>query len=123
MCDRMILMEERDSLSEQRFLCWLEERSADADALLVATHSVERIDSHTIIHQFASEFKVGHTRILHREIEAIGQRLSLIIVIDEIEAIVKEALFEDAGASTILTDLSDKVIATITSGFHPGKPG
>lgn len=119
----MILMEERDTLSEQRFLCWLEERSADAYTLLMTTHSIERIDSHTIIHQFASEFKVGHARILHREIEAIGQRFSLIIVIDEIEAIVEEDLFEDTGTSAILTDLSDKVIATITSGFHPGKPG
>ena len=70
----MIPVEVLDAILEHLFLIFLEERGAYPDSLLIGTHSVERENGDAIVHQFACQLQIIHSRILHSEVETVSQR-------------------------------------------------
>ena len=86
----MIILKCFDSFFEHRLLFLREERGADTHALFVRTHCVEREHSDAVIHQFAGQLKVVHTWILYREVEAVSQWRTKIVVVHKVETVIQE---------------------------------
>ena len=114
----MIPMEVLDAILEHLFLIFLEKRGAYPDSLLIGPHSVERENSDAIVHQFASQLQIIHSRILHSEVETVSQWRSHIIVIYQIEAVGEQYILQEFGTTTILLDIIEEIIATFASLFQ-----
>lgn len=112
-----------DALTEEFFLFLLEEGGADADALFVGAHGVEREDCDAVVHEFAGELEVVHARILHGEVEAVGKRCAHVVVIDEVEAVGQQYVLHEAGAATVLLDVVEEVVAAVACCLHKGCHG
>ncbi len=112
-----------DAVGKEGVVLGLEEGGADAYALLVAAHGVERIDRDAVVHQLARQLEVGHAGILHREVEAVGQGFAHVVVVDQVEAIVGQHLLHESGTSAILAHLGDEVEAAVACCLHHGGHG
>ena len=86
--------------------------------MLGGTHGVERIYGDAVVHQFAREFQVVHSRILHREVETVGKWCSEVVVIDKIETVGEQHVFHKLRAPSVLLHVVEESVRTIARRLH-----
>ena len=69
------------------------------------------------------QFTACHSRIANGEIEAIGNRLIQILVVNHMETVLTENLLQQMGTFSINADLLTEVVATIRSCLQHGCQG
>ena len=90
----IVLVEDGHTLVEQVVLVVVDKGSADTQAFLTASCGNEADGTHTIVHQFVSQLSTRHSRIANGEIEAISDGVAQVVVIDDVEAVTLEDLFQ-----------------------------
>ena len=71
---------------------------------------------HTIIHQFACQFARGHARVTDGEVESVGHRSVEVLVIDHVEVVAAEDVFQLASAVAIDFDIVAETVFTVACG-------
>ena len=84
----MILSEATQALPEHAELVLARHRHARAQSLdTAAARGLQRDGAHTVVQKLEEQVgAVVETRVGDREVEAVGERLAQVVVIDELEA-------------------------------------
>ena len=99
----------------------LYKRGADAQSFLMRTGGNQANGTYTIVHQFAGQLSACHAWITDGKVEAIGNGLIAILVIDYIEAVLAEDLLQFLGTFAInLYIVAETVFAVAGSTEHLG---
>lgn len=116
-------MEHLDAFAEHVAEIVGEEGGADADALLGGAHGVERTYGDAVVHQLTGEFKVIHTRILHGEVETVGEGSAHVVVIHEIEAVGEQDILHELRTSAVLAHVVEEVVCAVAGSLHECRHG
>ena len=87
----------------------LDEGGTSSQALLMTSGRAERDRADAVIDQFLHQFAAGHARITDREVKTIGDWLVEIMIIYDLETVIREDLFQSCRSPSVFLDLRDKV--------------
>ena len=119
----MIFSKSSQSLRQNRDLFPLDERGASADALLGATAGVQRDAGDAVVEHFFHEVGTGEAWITVGEIEAIGNGLTAVLVVGDVEAVVSEGFLHQLSFAAVFYDIVAVAIGTVVDGLHHGSEG
>ena len=108
------------SLSQNRDLIPLDERSAGTDALLGAAAGIQRDAGDTVIQHLFHEVGTREARIAIGEVEAVGDGFTAVFVVGDVEAVVEEGFLHQLSLATVFQHVLTIVVGTIIDGFQHG---
>ena len=73
-----------------------------------------------VIHHLLNEVGTGEARIAVGEIETVGDRLTAVLVVGDVEAVVDEGFLHQFGLAAIFQHVLTIVIGAIVDGFQHG---
>ena len=111
------------SLGQNRNLFPLDERRAGADALLGAAAGVQGDAGDAVIQHLFHKVGTGEARIAEGEIETIGDGLTAVLVVGDVETIVGEGFLHQLGFAAVFYDIVAVAIGAIVDGLHHGGEG
>ena len=114
----MILREQLKSLGEHRDLIAFDERGAGADALLVAAAGVQRDGRDAVVHHLLDEVGALEARIAVGEIESVGDRLSEVFVVCDVEACCEECVLHQLRLATVFENVVTVVVDSVVDSFQ-----
>ena len=119
----MIHGEGFQSFGQYRDLISLNERSAGADALLLAAAGVERDAGDAIVHHFFHQVGTCEARIAEGEVEAVGDRFAAVLVVCDVEAVLGEGLLHQLSLATVFEHVVAIAVGTVVDGLQHGGEG
>ena len=119
----MVLSKRRQSLRQNRNLFPLDERRAGADALLGAAAGVQRDAGDAVVEHLFHEVGTGEAWIAVGEVETIGDRLTAVFIVGDVEAVVGEGFLHQLGFAAILYDIVAVAVGAVVDGLHHGGEG
>ena len=116
----IVLGEDLHAGVEEGVLVVLDEGGADAEAFLFGAAGDEADGGDTVVHQFVGELAGGHAGIADGEVEAVGDGLVEVFVVDYIEAVTAEDLLEFLGSFAVDADLLAEIVFSLVGGLEHG---
>ena len=117
----MVLFEHLQPLLQNRELAARGEGDAGAEAFAALAAAGDQGDgADAVVEELAQQLVAGHTRVGHREVETVGQRLVAVLVIDDDEAVVGEEFLHDGGFLAVLLHVVDIVVGAVVAGLEDG---
>lgn len=114
----MIFCEHLQSLCEHRDLIALDERGAGTYTLFVAAAGVQRDGRDAVIHHLLDEVGALEAWIAVCEIEAVGDRLSEIFIVCDVETCCEECVLHELGFSAVLENVVTVVVDAVVDSLQ-----
>jgi len=116
----MVLGKCRQSLRQNRNLFPLDERRAGTDALLGTAAGVQGNAGDAVVEHLFHEVGTGEAWIAVGEVETVGDRLTAVFIVCDVEAVVGEGFLHQLGFAAILDDIVAVAVGAVVDGLHHG---
>ena len=114
----MIGLKQPQPFVEERVLVVLDERRAGAESLLLAPRRAERDGADAVVDQFLHQFAAGHARVGDGEVEAVGDGLVEVMVVNDLETVVGEDFLQPRGPPAVFLDGGNEVELAVGCGLE-----
>ena len=100
----------------------LDKGSAGTQSFLMASGSYQRNGAYAVVHQFPCKFSATHTRIADGEVETVGNGITQIIVVYQMETVAQEDFLQAVSTFAVHFHFIKEVVLTFIGCFkHGGK--
>lgn len=108
---------------QEGVLVVFDKRGASPEAFLMATGRAQGDRADAVVDQFFHQLAAGHAWITDREIEAVGDGLVQVVIVDDIETIIGEDLLQLRGAPAIFLNLGNEIERPVGRGLEHRRQG
>ena len=106
------------SLGQNRDLFPLDERGAGADALLGAAAGVQGDAGDAVIQHLFHKVGTGEARIAVSEVEAVGDGLTAVFVVSDVEAVVGEGFLHQLSLAAVFQHVVTIAVGAVVDSLH-----
>ena len=96
----------------------LNKRGTYAQAFLMGASGDQTNGRNTIVHQFLGQLPRGHAFVANSEVEAVGNRLIEVFVLDDVEVVTQENFLQLVSTVTIDLNLGTEIICSVAGGLQ-----